>query len=493
MAPCQVADDYYKILGVLQSAGKDAIRTSYKRLALLHHPDRNPNNPQATARFQQIEAAYSTLFDPERRRIYDLQYASIRHEYATGPNNSRSDPPPQTNNQNSEAPQIFKLQIEKLEAALLQLRNRRIRLDDELFETKRECNRSQAALDKLQGEAVKDALEESKRDNWLGYFFNARESEEEKQERQRRMVNNRVAQTVREAELQRRRSMITIIQLSIDDLDTQIQRKQVEKTSLQQQERTYQEAFRWAEMLRREALQREREMKEREDAERLRREQQAERIRKQQEEDRLRREQQAERVRKQQEDKRLRREQQQERVRKQQEDDRLRMEREAERIQKIQEDDRLRREREAERIQKIQEDDRLRREREAERIQKIQEAIKAKIQETIKAEEERLQKAREEKWDKGPKTKCPERQTKANQERMQNGKRSKAESRKHGQSARTATGRASSCLHKSWWDKEEGKHECERCLVTTSRFTFRCPSCRMVACADCRNTLKGQT
>jgi curved DNA-binding protein CbpA len=54
MAPCQVTDDYYEILGVQQSAGKDAIRASYKRLALLHHPDRNPNNPKATAQFQLV-------------------------------------------------------------------------------------------------------------------------------------------------------------------------------------------------------------------------------------------------------------------------------------------------------------------------------------------------------------------------------------------------------------------------------------------------------
>lgn len=54
MAPSQVTDDYYKILGITQSAGKDAIRASYKRLALKYHPDRNSNNPQATAQFQLV-------------------------------------------------------------------------------------------------------------------------------------------------------------------------------------------------------------------------------------------------------------------------------------------------------------------------------------------------------------------------------------------------------------------------------------------------------
>ncbi|KAH6904005.1 chaperone regulator [Coprinopsis sp. MPI-PUGE-AT-0042] len=62
---------YYDILGVTIDATTDDIKKSYRRLAIKHHPDKNPNDPTAASRFTQIGIAYQTLSDPDLRRKYN--------------------------------------------------------------------------------------------------------------------------------------------------------------------------------------------------------------------------------------------------------------------------------------------------------------------------------------------------------------------------------------------------------------------------------------
>jgi hypothetical protein len=62
--------NYYEILGIPESAGRDAIRSAYRRLAFQLHPDRN-NDPAAQQIFQNVIEAFSVLSDPESRREYD--------------------------------------------------------------------------------------------------------------------------------------------------------------------------------------------------------------------------------------------------------------------------------------------------------------------------------------------------------------------------------------------------------------------------------------
>src|SRR5262245_58642937 len=64
--------DFYIILGLEREATVGDIKRAYKRLARRYHPDINPGDRTAEARFRAISEAYETLSDPERRRRYDL-------------------------------------------------------------------------------------------------------------------------------------------------------------------------------------------------------------------------------------------------------------------------------------------------------------------------------------------------------------------------------------------------------------------------------------
>lgn len=65
------ARDYYEILGVSRDADADAIKKAYRRRAMENHPDRNPGDAEAEARFKEAAEAYEVLSDPQKRARYD--------------------------------------------------------------------------------------------------------------------------------------------------------------------------------------------------------------------------------------------------------------------------------------------------------------------------------------------------------------------------------------------------------------------------------------
>src|SRR5205085_12520424 len=79
--------DYYQLLGVAETASTDEIKKAFRRLAKQYHPDRNPNNPQASERFKEINEAHDVLSDPEKRKKHDTlrRYAAFAGAGSAGP------------------------------------------------------------------------------------------------------------------------------------------------------------------------------------------------------------------------------------------------------------------------------------------------------------------------------------------------------------------------------------------------------------------------
>jgi molecular chaperone DnaJ len=63
--------DYYEVLGLSRDADAAELKSAYRRLALEHHPDRNPDAPEAAEKFKEASEAYAILSDPEKRQRYD--------------------------------------------------------------------------------------------------------------------------------------------------------------------------------------------------------------------------------------------------------------------------------------------------------------------------------------------------------------------------------------------------------------------------------------
>jgi molecular chaperone DnaJ len=67
----QAKRDYYEVLGVTRKATDQEIKSSYRKLAMQYHPDRNPGNPHAEEQFKECTEAYGVLIDADKRQRYD--------------------------------------------------------------------------------------------------------------------------------------------------------------------------------------------------------------------------------------------------------------------------------------------------------------------------------------------------------------------------------------------------------------------------------------
>lgn len=77
--------DYYEILGVAKTATDEEMKKAYRRLAMKHHPDRNPDDAGAEAAFKEAKEAYEVLSDANKRRAYDAHgHAAFEHGMGGG-------------------------------------------------------------------------------------------------------------------------------------------------------------------------------------------------------------------------------------------------------------------------------------------------------------------------------------------------------------------------------------------------------------------------
>lgn len=67
--------DYYKLFNIAHTASLKEIKSAYRQLALKYHPDHNPNNPEALAKFSEVQEAYEVLTTKEQREAYDKSYS----------------------------------------------------------------------------------------------------------------------------------------------------------------------------------------------------------------------------------------------------------------------------------------------------------------------------------------------------------------------------------------------------------------------------------
>ena len=78
--------DYYEVLGLNKDAAEAEIKKAYRKLAMKHHPDRNPDSKDGEEKFKEAKEAYEILTDPEKRRAYDAYgHAGVNPQMGAGP------------------------------------------------------------------------------------------------------------------------------------------------------------------------------------------------------------------------------------------------------------------------------------------------------------------------------------------------------------------------------------------------------------------------
>ncbi len=87
-----MAKDYYKTLGVSRTASDKEIKSAFRKLAKQYHPDANKNDPNAEARFKEINEAYEVLSDKEKRATYD-RFGTVNPQEMPGVGNVRGGSP----------------------------------------------------------------------------------------------------------------------------------------------------------------------------------------------------------------------------------------------------------------------------------------------------------------------------------------------------------------------------------------------------------------
>ncbi|KAF2816422.1 DnaJ-domain-containing protein [Mytilinidion resinicola] len=199
--------DYYTILEVEQTAPPHLIVSSYRRLALKLHPDRNARH-DATEAFQLLGLAYETLKDESKRRDYDLIYPSITRRRPPPQNTQTPRPPPGATPQPetlNEAAQIVALQKSKQERGA-RWRAKKYAFDSTIFDLQRGVRLLEQEIRNLDSILAAEAAAEARKNSWGSWLLSpiykkAEDSEEEKARKDRGRQERRIEKDLKERRL----------------------------------------------------------------------------------------------------------------------------------------------------------------------------------------------------------------------------------------------------------------------------------------------------
>ncbi|KAK5681873.1 hypothetical protein LTS10_006406 [Elasticomyces elasticus] len=234
MAPPPITEDYYLVLEVKQSDAMGTITSSYRRLALKLHPDRNiTTTAAATEAFQRLGRAYETLSDISKRRDYDLIYPSIIRSHPGGSKTQAPRPPPAPTPQSeaaSEAVQIAKLQKSKKERAA-RWQTKKTALVASMRELQRTIASLEQEIKNLDSISAAEVAVEARKNSWGTWlvsplFKKVEESEEEKarkgvKRQERKMEKDMKERRIesRKADLRREKALYDTAKAEIDAAD----------------------------------------------------------------------------------------------------------------------------------------------------------------------------------------------------------------------------------------------------------------------------------
>jgi hypothetical protein len=392
----------------------------------------------------QLQNAYATVSDPEKRRAYNVRWAGIKEKLRAQRESDRHQAEAaETEKKRTAAASAAKQKEDDARQEHLRLlRVSKLRYDNDIFETRRIVRRLAAELKRLQDQDDEDSRKDRERNGWWAYlaspiYGKVSETDEEKQARETERLHRLASRSIKENELREKEAKLQRQQDALQNVNNKIaaEKKKEEDEALAQtrakQARMEQEAKDRAQQGMFEFLAN---------------------MRKQQEERAAAaaaaaaREAQAARA------------QEAQKAREAQRAREVREAREAQRAREVREA------REEERAREVREA------REAERAREVREAQWARQVRQASEAQERARTA--ESWMEA-------------QEQIQAMRAAEEAARKASVSAR------SGCRHGKFWPKLEGRQICDSCHIVQKRFAYQCPGCRMVACANCRQALRG--
>ncbi|KAK5725200.1 hypothetical protein LTR17_013152 [Elasticomyces elasticus] len=207
MAPPPITEDYYLVLEVKQSDAIGTITSSYRRLALKLHPDRNvTTTAAATEAFQRLGRAYETLSDISKRRDYDLIYPSITRSHPGGSRTQAPRPSPDSTPQSeadSEAVQIATLQKSKQERAA-RWQTKKTALVASMRELQRTIASLEQEIKNLDSISAAEAAVEARKNSWGTWLWE--ESEEEKARKDVKRQERKMEKDMKERRIESRKA-----------------------------------------------------------------------------------------------------------------------------------------------------------------------------------------------------------------------------------------------------------------------------------------------